>query len=153
LRHDSDVGFVTAVIGETVVTQSVLQMAQQHNVVLEPDVRTASATATAAAPTAATAEASATPCCGCAMSPATASGSRSGVTGPGCGSRRCVARPSGRRAVSVDGLPVACRPSTSCLLAAISALGAIADIGPACSLADVGPVCSLTDIGPVRALT
>jgi hypothetical protein len=38
LRHYADIGFFAAVIGEAVVTQSVLQVTQQHDVVLERDV-------------------------------------------------------------------------------------------------------------------
>ena len=40
LRHHADIGFLAAVIGEAVVTQAVLQMTEQHDIVLERDVRT-----------------------------------------------------------------------------------------------------------------
>src|SRR5262245_35940168 len=58
LRHHADIGFGAAVIGEAVVAQPVLQMPQQHDVVLERDVRTAS-TATPAAAAESTAPAAA----------------------------------------------------------------------------------------------
>src|SRR4029453_9493202 len=50
LRHHADIGFGAAVIGEAVVAQPVLQMPQQNDVMLERDVRAASAaTSTTAA--------------------------------------------------------------------------------------------------------
>jgi hypothetical protein len=75
LRQHSDIGLAAAVIGETVVTQSVLQVAQQRDIVLETEIRTASAASTASASTAAATESAmaATPSCGYTMSPACAS--------------------------------------------------------------------------------
>ena len=58
LRHHADIGLVAAVVGKAIVAESVFQMAEQHNVVLERDVRSASAAtsaATAAAEAASTA--------------------------------------------------------------------------------------------------
>jgi len=57
LRHHADISPLAAVIGEAVIAQAVLEMTEQHDVVLEGDVRATSASAAPA--TAATTESSA----------------------------------------------------------------------------------------------
>src|ERR1700761_4476967 len=61
LRDDSDVSFLAAVIGKAVVAEAVVEPAEQHDIMLQPDIRTppAAAPATTKAPavTASTAKA------------------------------------------------------------------------------------------------
>ena len=91
LRHHADIGLLAPVIGEAVVAQSVFQMTQQHDVVLERDIRTASAAttaesaATAAAKTAATsaAESATATAVECRAMSATCNASASAVTDAG----------------------------------------------------------------------
>ena len=49
LRHHADIGLVASVVSKAIVAEPIFQMAQQHNVVLEHDVRSASTAATEAA--------------------------------------------------------------------------------------------------------
>jgi hypothetical protein len=56
LRNHPDIGLLAAVVSEAVVTKAVVEPAQQHDIVLQLDVRATPATATAAT----TAEATAT---------------------------------------------------------------------------------------------
>src|SRR3954454_19129195 len=54
LRNHPDIGFLAAVIGEAIITETVVEPAQQHDIVLQQDIRaapTAATTATAATPT------------------------------------------------------------------------------------------------------
>src|ERR1700733_7259006 len=45
LRHYADIGSIAAVVGETIETKTVIEAAEQHDVVLEPNVgATSSAT-------------------------------------------------------------------------------------------------------------
>src|ERR1700722_16649951 len=57
LGHDADIGLVAAVVAETIEAEAIVDVAEQSDVVLEPDIRSASAAA--ATTTAATAHASA----------------------------------------------------------------------------------------------
>src|SRR5580700_4711100 len=45
LGHDADIGLVAAVVAEAIEAEAVVEMAEQRDVVLEPDVGSASATA------------------------------------------------------------------------------------------------------------
>src|SRR6185295_13485576 len=45
LRHHPDIGLLASVIGKAIVAQAILQMAEQHDVMLERNIRTASAAA------------------------------------------------------------------------------------------------------------
>jgi len=47
LRNHSDIGLVAAVIGEAVITEAVVEPTQQHDIVLQLDVRAAPTAATA----------------------------------------------------------------------------------------------------------
>ena len=49
LRNHPDIGLLAAVVREAVVTETVVEPAQQHDIVLQPDVRATPTTATAAA--------------------------------------------------------------------------------------------------------
>jgi len=57
LGNDANIGRVAAVIAEAVQAKPIVEITDQNDVVLEPDVRTTSAAATTAATTAATAAA------------------------------------------------------------------------------------------------
>jgi hypothetical protein len=54
LRDHADVDFVTAGVGEAIEAEAVVEMTEQHDVVLEADVRAAPTATTAAATTATT---------------------------------------------------------------------------------------------------
>jgi hypothetical protein len=55
LRHHPDIGFVAAIVAEAIKAETVIEIAEEGDVVLEPDVRATSATTTAAAASTATA--------------------------------------------------------------------------------------------------
>ena len=143
LRHHADIGPLAAVIGEAIIAQAVLQMTEQDDVVLERDVRAASAAtsttaaeSTAAATTkasaSAAAESAATAAAKCSALSAAGKSSAPNVTDAGRPRRYPAAArggASGRRTIAADGLPVA-----GALPAAIDTLGAISDTGPVRSL-------------------
>ena len=60
LRHHADPGLLASVIGKAIVAQAILQMAEQHDVMLERNIGAAPAAATAKSAAATTAESATT---------------------------------------------------------------------------------------------
>src|SRR5439155_25767853 len=58
LRHHADIGLVASEIAEAVVAEAIVELAEQHDVVLQRDI--GAPASTAAAPASATAESAAT---------------------------------------------------------------------------------------------
>jgi hypothetical protein len=61
LRNHSDIGLLAAVIREAVVTETVVEPAQQHHIVFQSDIRPPTATTTSPSAAAAAAETTTTP--------------------------------------------------------------------------------------------
>src|SRR6187401_1096226 len=89
LRHHADISLVAAVVAEAIEAEPAVQMPEQDDVVLERDVRAASAAATTTAATSAAAAATAAACAGAATTTATATHTR--VTTSGAGHRGTAA--------------------------------------------------------------
>jgi hypothetical protein len=152
LRDHSDIRLVAAVIGEAIVTKTVVKPAEQHDIVLEIDVRaasTATASATAESSAATAAEASTTAaaeapttaaskCCG----PATAGEPRGAATISASASavrarRACSHISAGRRAVAHRSLAIAGRSAGACLPVCPAAIGALTAIASLRAIGDI----------------
>lgn len=48
MRDDSDIGFLTAIVRKAVIAQSIVKPAEQHDIMLQSDVRATPAAATSA---------------------------------------------------------------------------------------------------------
>jgi len=157
LRDHPDIGLVAAIVCEAVVTKTVVEPTEQHDVVLEPDVRPAPTTApaaTAKAATAATAAAesgSPTSSAGEPRPSTTASArSRPKMSGSGRSTmRESTSRPMGshipRRSSAVSRLQVAGRSAGTCLSVCPTAVGALS------AVSDVRPIGAGAQSLPVRA--
>ena len=144
LRHHSDIGLLAAIVREAVVAETVIEPAQQHDIVLEHDIRAAPATATAAAAAEASATSKAPAAVECGSPPPAA-----GEPAPAAiaarrrpempGSRSCAVRRPARRATRShvpcrsgpvsDSLPVAGRPACARLPVRTGAVGDVSAVG------------------------
>src|SRR6185295_8266062 len=161
LRHHPDIGLVAAEIAEAVIAEAIVQMPEQHDVMLQRDVgasatTSAAAAATTAKPTSTAASAAGKRCAAATAATATHAGVRHARTGNtclatcrlniGCSSRRYV---PDRRVAPALVAGAGSAAAVGCL-GAIASLGAVASFG---TITCLGAIARLSAVASFGAIT